>query len=386
MNLNSDNEKSYDQWQDISSTYDPFHISNDMNIIHSYYHTNALQYFMAYFILCTDKYYMSSTHPHSHSDVYYINLLNLNPACKKHIDNKKEYYFNYALRYFFPNTVKNVLYNMPIYEQMGYLLFNKDNLFNYSLLEEIKESKYYDSNELDSFIKILIDMFIPQLQQYRLNFKKSYIRIMIDKIHKNIVNLNDVDCIEFYCICEDMINSKEDLSTLIDNHTVTFNSLKEMINKETFIDILYREYFIWNMNTCLHDLLSITNYNPACILNLVHIDNSFIQRLFSTLFFIITYNDGEKRIYFNNHSNGIKEIVKGTIVNDEIFGIMLNANTNDIYKVHNYKGLPNIEFNGDTDKFISEFTFYYSSVFEVINYMRHFFTYKNNDEKEVLFI
>ena len=70
---------------------------------------------------------------------------------------------------------------------------------------------------------------------------------------------------------------------------------------------------------------------------------------------------------------------------NEIFGSMLNSNTNEVYRVNDFKGLPNILFDGDVDKFISEFTFYYSSVFKVINYMRHFFTY-DNIKKEVLFV
>ena len=90
-------------------------------------------------------------------------------------------------------------------------------------------------------------------------------------------------------------------------------------------------------------------------------------------------------MYFNTHFEGVFEIIKGTTVDDEIFGSMLNSNTNEVYRVNDFKGLPNILFDGDVDKFISEFTFYYSSVFKVINYMRHFFTY-DNIKKEVLFV
>ena len=45
----------FDQWHQISSTYNFYDMCKDIDIIHSYYHTNALQYFMAYFLLCTDN-------------------------------------------------------------------------------------------------------------------------------------------------------------------------------------------------------------------------------------------------------------------------------------------------------------------------------------------
>ena len=375
----------FDQWHQISSTYNFYDMCKDIDIIHSYYHTNALQYFMAYFLLCTDKNYMYDTHPNL-SNQYYIYLSNVKSDYKKEIEVKKEYYFNYALRYFFPNTIKNVFSRMPLYESFGYLIYNKDNLYNYAFIEDMKKNNMIDTNEVDSFLKVLIDTFIPQLQQHRLEFKKSYIKTMINKIHSNVININDIDHIDFYCVCEDKAISNNDLSTQLDNYTLTFDSLKDMVEKEKFIEILYKMYFIWNLNDDLKELIKINmNLAPACILNLIFVDDNFISRLYSTLFFVITFKDGEVRLYFNTHFEGVFEIIKGTTVDDEIFGSMLNSNTNEVYRVNDFKGLPNILFDGDVDKFISEFTFYYSSVFKVINYMRHFFTY-DNIKKEVLFV
>ena len=375
----------FDQWHQISSTYNFYDMCKDIDIIHSYYHTNALQYFMAYFLLCTDKNYMYDTHPNL-SNQYYIYLSNVKSDYKKEIEIKKEYYFNYALRYFFPNTIKNVFSRMPLYESFGYLIYNKENLYNYAFIEDMKKNNMIDTNEVDSFLKILIDTFIPQLQQHRLEFKKSYIKTMINKIHSNVININDIDHIDFYCVCEDKAISNNDLSTQLDNYTLTFDSLKDMVEKEKFIEILYKMYFIWNLNDNLKELIKINmNLAPACILNLIFVDDNFISRLYSTLFFVITFKDGEVRLYLNTHFEGVFEIIKGTTVDNEIFGSMLNSNTNEVYRVNDFKGLPNILFDGDVDKFISEFTFYYSSVFKVINYMRHFFTY-DNIRKEVLFV
>lgn len=375
----------FDQWHQISSTYNFYDMCKDIDIIHSYYHTNALQYFMAYFLLCTDKNYMYDTHPNL-SNQYYIYLSNVKSDYKKEIKIKKEYYFNYALRYFFPNTIKNVFSRMPLYESFGYLIYNKENLYNYAFIEDMKKNNMIDTNEVDSFLKVLIDTFIPQLQQHRLEFKKSYIKTMINKIHSNVININDIDHIDFYCVCEDKAISNNDLSTQLDNYILTFDSLKDIVEKEKFIEILYKMYFIWNLNDDLKELIKINmNLAPACILNLIFVDDNFISRLYSTLFFVITFKDGEVRLYFNTHFEGVFEIIKGTTVDDEIFGSMLNSNTNEVYRVNDFKGLPNILFDGDVNKFISEFTFYYSSVFKVINYMRHFFTY-DNIEKEVLFV
>ena len=375
----------FDQWHQISSTYNFYDMCKDIDIIHSYYHTNALQYFMAYFLLCTDKNYMYDTHPNL-SNQYYIYLSNVKSGYKKEIEVKKEYYFNYALRYFFPDTIKNVFSRMPLYESFGYLIYNKENLYNYAFIEDMKKNNMIDTNEVDSFLKVLIDTFIPQLQQHRLEFKKSYIKTMINKIHSNVINMNDIDHIDFYCVCEDKAISDNDLSTQLDNYTLTFDSLKDIVEKEKFIEILYKMYFIWNLNDDLKELIKINmNLAPACILNVIFVDDNFISRLYSTLFFVITFKDGEVRLYFNTHFEGVFEIIKGTTVDDEIFGSMLNSNTNEVYRVNDFKGLPNILFDGDVDKFISEFTFYYSSVFKVINYMRHFFTY-DNIKKEVLFV
>ena len=355
--------------------------------LHEWYYSNATDYFTAMFLLCCESDYMANNHlkmfnlfnPEVHS-FYASHMYETNIQRMHMLEKKASVYFMYGMNRFFPSIAKETFKRLTMLERIIFFVFKDYELFVFTMLddknvkEELETNSCIYAKDLQELCKFLNEKTLPKLQDHRSSIMKDFIRnIFTHKTTFKLFPMKDVRHIDCYGIDMQSSSSNRILDYVDKGIAITPEYLNKVIinsKYKTIYDVLMRIFIIMPKLERMKDGYTDLSFMPV---NLLLPSDDFVSSICNPLFFVVTYKDGEQRIYLNYESS-TNEIRKDSMVygvldihpmlcNCLLRSIELNQSNIDIY------------FSGNVENFITEFKFYYSAMFEEINYLTRLFRY-----------